>query len=344
MKLSYPQLIPHLAKALAPLYFISSDELLLAQESVDAIRNAAEQAGFTERVAITAEPGMDIEKLIYENAHGLSLFATKRIIELNLCHIKFNQATGKIIESYAQKPLTDTILIIYTHKLDTKLEKSTWYQTIEKNGITLPLWPIQAEQLPAWIMQRAKKLNLTFTKTAAELLAHEVEGNLLAAAQEIEKLCLLAPNGTIDEHTIDAAVTDNARFDIFNLVDSTLIGNHQRSLRILRSLATEDTEPTLVLWALTREIRTLANMLTQIKQGIPLATLFTKFRIWDKRQPSVRAFIKRHQPATCWTLLLSAAKIDRIIKGSEIGNTWEELENLTLNIASNGIIKDISLI
>lgn len=339
MKLAYPQLAQHLAKNLAPIYLVSGDELLLVQEAVDTIREAARNAGFMERFVISAEQGVDWGKLIYSEAHSLSLFATKKIIELNLSHIKLNNTSGKMLEEYAQIPLSDTLLIIYTAKLDTKVEKSPWYQAIDKIGITLPIWPINPEQLPQWIIQRTKKLNLNVTKQAAERLATLVEGNLLAAAQEIEKLSLLQPNGTLDHETIDNVVTDHAHFDIFNLVDSVLLGNSQRSLRILHNLAAEDTEPTLVLWALTRELRTLADIQKQIKQGSSLTSLFGKFRIWEKRQPSVRAFLQRHTLQHGWELLINAAKIDRIIKGAEIGNTWDELQTLAVKIAGNAIIK-----
>lgn len=343
MKLSYTQLMSHLGNALAPIYLISSDEILLLNESVDAIRQAAIRAGFSERITVTAESNTDFEQVLYEQTHELSLFSTKRIVELNLCAIKFTQAMGKQLEDYAKHPSTETILVIYTHKLDTKFEKSTWYQTIEKHGVTLPIWPIPIEQLPMWMIQRAKKLNLTLTKQAADHLALEVEGNLLAAAQEIEKLSLLLPNATIDHQTIDAIVTDNARFDLFHLVDSALSGNRSRSLRILNNLAAEGSEPTLILWALTREIRTLSDIHKHRQQGMPLANLFTKFRIWEKRQPGVRAFLQRHTLNDCLALLIQAAGVDRIIKGSELGNPWEALENLTLNITNNGIIKELSL-
>lgn len=333
MKLSHPQLTQHLAKNLAPVYLISSDELLLVQEAVDAIRTAAHNAGYTERVLMTAESGTDWGKLIYENAHSLSLFAAKKIIELNLNHIKLTSASGKLLEEYASKPLKDTLLIIYSTKLDSKVEKSAWYQAIDKSGVVMPIWPINPDQLPQWIISRAKKLNLTITKEAAERLAAEVEGNLLAASQEIEKLSLLQPAGTISPDTIETAVTDNARFDIFNLVDSALQGNSKRSIRILETLAAEDTEPTLVLWALTRELRTLSEIQKKLKQGISLSNLFSQYRIWEKRQPATRAFLQRHPLQSCWDLLIIAAKIDRIIKGVESGNVWDELQDLVIKMA-----------
>jgi DNA polymerase-3 subunit delta len=201
------------------------------------------------------------------------------------------------------------------------------------------VWPITIEQLAPWIMQRAKKIGLSILPDAAKLLAEQVEGNLLAAGQEIEKLGLLQTTGVIDVNTIEQAVTDNARFDIFNLVECALSGNGQRSIRILENLQAEGVEPVLVLWALARELRTMADLSRQVQQGANLSTLFGKYRIWEKRQNGVRQFLRQHNARSCWDLLSRSAKIDRIIKGGERGNVWLELSQLALNMSGNVIIK-----
>jgi DNA polymerase-3 subunit delta len=333
MKLGYTQLIPHLLKHLSPIYLISGDELLLVQEAVDAIRASAIKAGFTEQVRVSLDSPNDLAQSIYTQSHSLSLFANKKIIEINLSHIKFNSTVGKVLADYALNPVTDIVLIIRTAKLDAKTEKIMWYQTIEKKGVVIPIWPITKEQLPQWIIQRAQKTGLQLTRDGAARLAVLVENNLLAAAQEIEKLYLLSTNKQLDHQAIEEAVTDHARFDIFNLVDSALIGSAERSLHILRNLLREGVEPTIVLWALTRELRVLADMHAQLQKHITLPVIFNKARIWEKRQAGFRAFLQRHTLYQCWQLLSSAAHIDRIIKGIEVGNTWTELEMLTLHIA-----------
>lgn len=342
MKLAYQQLEQQLTKKLSPLYIISSDELLLVQEAVDNIRAAATKAGYTERTSITVESGADWGKLLYAEAHSLSLFSTKRILELHLAGSKPNAAANKILQEIAAHPIADTILLIRTNKLDSKTEQTNWYKALEKNGVAVTIWPISPDQLPAWIMQRAKKIGLTITSSAATLLAEQVEGNLLAAAQEIEKLGLLQLSGVIDNETIEKAVTDNARFDIFTLVECALSGNSKRSLRILATLKAEDIEPILILWALTREIRTMSALATQMKKGVQLGALFSQYRIWEKRQPSVRRFLQSHSQQSCWDLLLDSAQIDRIIKGARKGNVWDALAQLTLKISGNGIISPIT--
>ncbi len=336
MKLPYQQLENHLAKSLAPIYLVSGDELLLVQEAVDLIRKTAQKNGFTERTRIPAET--DWGKMLYANAHSMSLFAEQRILELDLRGVKLNQASTEILMTYAENPAAHTLLIIYTAKLDKKTEQSRWYKSLDKKGVVIPVWPVTLEQLPQWIMQRAKKANLTLTIQAAIWLAERVEGNLLAAAQEIEKLCLLQPEGTLDEQALENKIVSHARFDIFNLVDSCLAGNSKRSLAILNSLFAEDTEPTLILWAITRELRSMAELQKQTQQGVALSNLFSQFRIWEKRQPPVRAFLKRATAARCWEWLLAAAKIDRIIKGAETGKVQDELERLVLSMTANVIL------
>jgi DNA polymerase-3 subunit delta len=332
MKLPFQQLETHLAKTLAPLYLVSGDESLLVQEATDAIRAAALKKGFAERVRISTESASEWGNELFANTQSLSLFSMQRILELDLTNVKLNAANSKLLQEVAQQLSTDTLLLIRVHKLDSKAEQSAWYQALEKKGVAIPIWPIALEQLPQWILQRAKKLQLTMTPAAAQRLAQQVEGNLLAAAQEIEKLSLLQLSGTIDVPMIEEAVVDHAHFDIFTLVDSALSGNRKRSLRILENLAAEDIEPTLVLWALTRELRTLAEIAKQTKQGAALSSLFGKYRIWEKRQPSVRAFLQRHSQQTCWDCLSDAAQIDRMIKGAEVGNVWDALQGLVLKI------------
>lgn len=252
------------------------------------------------------------------------------MLELDLRNTKLQAENTKLLQSYAKNPCTDTVLLVSTNKLDSKTEQSAWYRTLEQNGVALVVWPITADQLPQWIMQRAKKLALPLTQASASWLAERAEGNLLAAAQELEKLCLLRLTPSLQNTSLEELVIDNSHFDVFDLVSSVLNGNSARSLRILTHLLDENIEATLILWALTRELRTLAEIM-QRQQHTPLTQLFSQFRIWEKRQPGVRAFLKRHSLASCWNLLLMAEDIDQVIKGA-LGNTQTEIERLILEI------------
>jgi DNA polymerase-3 subunit delta len=343
MKLAYAQLAQHLKKPLAPVYLISSDELLQAQEAADAVRVAARAAGYSERVIVNAE-GNDWGKTLFADANSLSLFGAQRLVELNLTQTKSNSGAQKILQEIAGALPPQTIFLISTKKLDAKTEKTAWYKALANIGVVIQIWPVTQAQLPAWIMQRAKNAGLTLNLDAAIFLAEQVEGNLLAAAQEIEKLCLLQneASATLNAAALEEIITDSARFDIFNLVECALSGNTRRCLRILENLAAEGIEPLLVLWALTREVRTLAELAKQVKMGVALSSLFSKYRIWEKRQASVGRFLQQHTQRSCWELLTQSAKIDRIIKGAASGDVWDELKLLTLKIAKNDIIVGLS--
>src|SRR3990167_2803778 len=162
MKLSYLQLEKQINKILAPIYLISGDELLLVQETLDLIRSSAQKAGFSERVKLTADANPEWGEMLYTEAHSLSLFNERRIFELDLRNVKFNQASSHLLQAYANHPDPNTLLLIEIHKLDKKNEQSSWYKAIEKNGVATQIWPIPQEQMPAWIIKRAKKMNLSF--------------------------------------------------------------------------------------------------------------------------------------------------------------------------------------
>jgi DNA polymerase III subunit delta len=331
MKILYSQLKMHLAKQLSPLYLISTDEILLAEEAATLIRKVAFEKGFTENICTTFETVADWEAILYSDTHTLSLFSTKKIVEFNFQLTKFNSAHGKILEEYALKPLDSVLLIVRTPKLDAKIEKSVWYKTLEKHAVIIPIKPIPLEQLPAWIIERAKTLELQLTQDAAYALSYRMEGNLLGLAQEIEKLSLLESKKTIDLKTIENMVTDNAQYDIFDLVGACTRNDKKRAIQILQNLA-NNTEPTLVLWALTRELRMLADIFQQTKEGRSLSTLFEKHRIFGKHEASVKSFIQRRSLKDCLDALLQAARVDRVIKGVETGDPWMALEQLSLNI------------
>ena len=340
MKLAYAQLDTHLAKTLAPLYLLSGDDILLVQEGVEAIRKAARAAGYTERTSLSMDSGDEWVKQLYAESHCLSLFASKRIVEMNLSGAKFNVASSKLLQNLTKELPADTLLILYTDKLDSKSEQAAWYKALDKAGVCIPIWPIDLTQLPTWIMQRSKKRGLSIAPDAAKRLAELVEGNLLAASQEIEKLLLLNASKTVDIALIETTVADHARFDIFGLVESALLGNAGRSLRILANLKAEDAEPILILWALTRELRMLTDMAKQLSQGANLSGLFSQYRIWEKRQPGIKQFLQKHKLPQCWALLSKAAHLDRLLKGAATGDIWLTLEEFVLQMAGSDIIQN----
>jgi DNA polymerase-3 subunit delta len=328
MKLAHQQLTQALKKPLAPCYLITGDEWLIVDEALQQLRQACLAQGYSERCTISPDPNTDWGKKLFTQTQSLSLFSSKRFIELDLQQNKLSQANSAILQEYAANPASDVILIIRTTKLDPKSAKARWFQALEKNLVIITIWSLTTpEQLTNWLKVQAKKLDLTLTPPDIALIALQSEGNLLAAAQELEKLKLLSLTQSTLATEHDSPI-DAAHFTIFDLVDSFLLNDRIRCQRILANLAAEETEPTLILWALTRELRQVALIMHELTRNITLITLFNKYRVWDKRQSMMRTFIKHYKSAEVWQMLQQAAQIDLIIKGMKRGNVWHEFERL----------------
>lgn len=340
MKLPPAQLGKHLQGSLAPVYVVSGDEHLLCQEACDAIRAACRQQAFSERQVLSVESGFDWGQLLEAGAN-LSLFAERRLLELRIPSGKPGDKGAAALLHYLARPAEDTVLLISLPKLDGSTQKTKWAKALidGKDVQFLQVWPVDAAQLPQWIRQRLSQAGLAADQEAVELIAARVEGNLLAAAQEIEKLKLLAEDGRVTADTVQAAVADSARYDVFGLIDATLQGHPEHSLRMLEGLRGEGIEAPVILWALARELRLLANIAQQYAQGVPLERAFSQARppVWDKRRPLVSKALQRHDVAGWQRLLMAAQLIDEQIKGQAEGDPWIGLSNLCLQLSGRRI-------
>jgi DNA polymerase-3 subunit delta len=325
------QLAGHLRQSLAPVYFIHGDETLLVDECADAIRVAARAQGYSERQVFSVETGFDWNSLVAAS-DSLSLFAERRILELRLPGGKPGKEGTQILRDYAERPPADTLLLIVSGKLESAARRSKWALALDQAGVSIAIWPVEAAQLPGWIDQRMRAHGMRASRDAMQLIAERVEGNLLAAAQEVEKLYLLHGSGELDIEAIAELVADSARYDVFGLVDATLAGDAAHAQRILSGLRAEGVDPVLVLWALTREIRTLTAMARQL-QGGALAQVMASHQVWDKRKPLVSAALQRIRGRQWWRLLQRCAQLDRVIKGRAAGSAWDELLQLALSLA-----------
>ena len=326
------QLAAALSRGLAPIYLISGDEPLLVQEACDQVRKAARDRQFTERELYHADAGFDWNQIL-SSANSLSLFADKKIIELRITSGKPGDKGSKMLADYASAPADDTLLLVVMPKADAAAQKSKWLKAIEERGIHVQIWPITPAQLPRWIGNRLQQSGLQADSSAIDLLASRVEGNLLAAAQEIEKLALLTRDKTISYELMASAVADSARYDIFGLTDKALQGDARAAVKTLQGLRTEGTEPITILWALTRDIRALNQIAAATAQGKSFDSAAKSAGIRDKRIPLVRAALQRMRPAQPGLLLRKANAIDKAIKGMRAAEPWDELLDLLLNIA-----------
>lgn len=330
MKLTLAQLEPHLSKNLAPVYLISGEEYLLKQDACQLIRKAAKQAGFSERTRLSSDT-FDEESL-YHALYTTSLLAEKRLLELDFTQAAPLKAPAALLQAYGNKPTDNTLLLIDLAKIDDKIAKSAWYKSLEKAGVVISIWPIPREQMPQWIIQRAKRYKLPFTLEAAQALTDFVEGNLSAAAQMLEKVYLLQPKQAIDAALIRQVFSDESRFTVFDFIENAFIGDSARTLHILDHLKTEGTEPALIIWGIARELRLLADLSDQLKQGERQDALFQKYRIFFRRQTAFRRFLSRFNSEYCFQLLKETSQLDRMLKGALPGNIWHSLQLFCLRL------------
>ncbi len=327
-----PETLPSaVKKRLAPVYVITGDEPLLVQESCDAIRAQAKKMGFTEREIYHAEGNFNWDNLLH-SANSLSLFADKKILELRIPNGKPNDSGNAIVE-YCEGLSEDNLLIVICPKLDKRTQSSKWYQALDKSGDVVTVWPVTIQQLPRWVDQRLKAAGLQADSNAIDILCAKVEGNLLAAAQEIEKLKLLARNNLVDANLMAAAVMDSARFDVFGLVDKALAGDSRAAANTLQGLKSEGTEATVVLWALTREIRILATIKDAMELGTSFDLAAKQNGVWDKRKPTVRHALNRMKPNHLHGLIRKASLTDQAVKGMAKGDVWNLLLDITLSLS-----------
>lgn len=329
MRLRPDQLDDHLAGTLAPVYVVHGDDPLLTDEACQTVRDSARDRGYSERQIFTVERGFDWNALT-AYSQSMSLFAEKRIIELRLPTGKPGDAGSRVLVEYASRPGEDTVLLVWSARLDKKTQSSKWFKALDKAGTAIAVYSPDPGELPMWIQRRMLKQGLKPETGVADMLAYRYEGNLMACAQEVEKLHLLFGEGKVSVADIEHILGDNARFDVFALVDSCLQGNGPAVVRALEGLRSEGIAPALVLWALVREMRSLGRMATEISAGKAEAQVFQSYRIWAKRQPLVRQALKRHRRGRWYTLLQGAHRADKVIKGRKEGDTWQALKAVGL--------------
>jgi DNA polymerase-3 subunit delta len=329
VKISARQLTSQLSRGLASTYLVSGDEPLLVAEAAEQIRAAARRAGFDQRDLFVAERGFKWDEL-EASTDNLSLFAERRVVELRLPSPRPGDAGSKTLQHFAASPDPDRLVLVVTGKLDSAATRSSWVKAIESDGVVVQVWPIERAELPEWIGRRAQAAGLRLTRDAVELLADRVEGNLLAADQEIKKLALLGIDGAVDEQRVLAAVANSARFDVFELVDAWLAGDAARTFNVLGGLRAEGAEPVLLSWALSRELGLLGRLAAAVDRGQRLDSAFNEHKVWQRRQPVLRRALERYPLTELRRLLRQAVAVDRVIKGAMPGNPWQAVTQLLL--------------
>lgn len=335
MKLQASQLSSHLKNNLAPCYLVSGDEHLLVDEALDEIRATARNNGFTARELHVAESNFDWS-LLSAAGSNLSLFAEKRIVEVRLPTGKPGRVGGPALAAFTQQLGEDLMLIVSAPKLDRSTAATKWVKTLESKGVNLSIWPIGVRELPGWIASRMRRVGLQPERTAVAMIADRVEGNLLAANQEIEKLRLLLGEGKVSAEDVGNAVANSSRYDVYKLADAALEGDAKRALKILAGLEAEGVAAVLVVWALTRELRTLALITDKVANNVDLGAAMKQSGVWQSRQAFVRHSIRRHTRDNLYRLLKATGKADAMAKGQAYGNPWQLCADIILHLATGG--------
>jgi len=333
MAISSEALPRQLASGLKPLYVVFGDALLLAIEAADSIRTAARAAGYTERETFIAEQHFKWDEL-RNSAQSLSLFATRKIIDLRIPSGKPGVEGGQALQDYCANLNPDVLTLISLPKLDWSAQKSQWFSALQQHGVVISADDIPRSALPGWIAARLKRQDQTADDTTLDFLADRCEGNLLAAFQEIQKLALLYPAGQLSFVQVKDAVLDVARYDIFKLSEAMLSGNAARFAHILDGLRAEGTATTLVLWAVSEDIRTLGKVLQAMQRGSSTGSAMRDMRVRKDKQGLIEIAAKRLKISHIERAMLQAARLDKIIKGLRQGDVWDELLQLGSRFAS----------
>jgi DNA polymerase III subunit delta len=329
MPLRAEQLAAHLAKALAPVYAIHGDEPLLALEAADAVRSAARKRGFGERVVFEATRSLDWGELRHAAA-ALSLFGGKKVLELRMPSGKPGPHGAEAIAHLCARPNPDTLLLVSLPRLDRAGQNSAWFTALGAAGVVIEVYPVERARLPAWIAGRLARRKQQASREVLDFLAGRVEGNLLAAHQEVEKLALLAPEGELTLDAVREAVANVARYDPYGACEALLAGDLARYVRVIEGLRDEGEAATLVLWVLSEELRALARVLAGLAAGRSIDELLRENRVWGARQSAMKAAARRLKPPAVQAALVHAARLDRAIKGVGPGEPWDEFLKLGL--------------
>lgn len=335
MRINTEQLHPHLARGIQPLYTVFGDEALLALEASDRIRAAVCAQGYTEREVLTADSGFKWNELTQAGS-SQSLFGSLKLLELRVPNGKPGTEGSAALQSYCKRLPPDTVTLVQLPGLDWRAQKAGWFEALEISGVCVEARTVTRKALPQWLAGRLKAQQQDADAETLAFVADRVEGNLMAAYQEVQKLALLFPPGTISFEQARDAVLDVARYDVFNLGEAMLEGDPLRLSRMLDGLKGEGAAAPLVLWVLAQEIRAIGKILTGTAAGKPFSMLVRDAGVRGQAHQSLlQASYQRYTMAQVTEGLRHAAAVDRMIKGLSKGDLWDELLQLALRFAAS---------
>jgi DNA polymerase-3 subunit delta len=332
MKLYPNKLSAHLSSALKPVYIITGDEPMQVNECLDAIRVKARKEGYLERTLYSVDIDSSYDDFLLET-DNMSLFSDKKIIEIRMPKGKPGKEWAKALNNYLDRPSEDTLLLLSGAKLERGVSTSAWFKKADKIGVKIETWPLDPQKMMAWISAQMLKAKLRATHSAKTLIAQRVEGNLLAAEQEILKLSLLYPDIEIGDAEVISSVANSSRYSIFDLSAAALSGHSAKACKILQALRGEGVADVLVLWSLSQEARLLAQIAQAQLSGVSSDAAMKAARVQPKKIALIKTALHRHNERSCLSMLALTSRLDRLIKGRETGDAWAEMLELTMMLS-----------
>lgn len=335
------QLGMHLQRGLKPVYLVHGDEPLLAQEACDLIRASARAAGFDERKVFNVSGGHFDWSSVLGAAQAMSLFAQRQLIEIRIPSGKPGKDGSEALQRLVQQVSDDVLVLVQCPRLDGQQMKSAWFTALEGAGLAVRVEPVERAALPAWIAQRLSRQQQRVMGGEAgqqtlAFFADRVEGNLLAAHQEMEKLALLYPSGELSFEQVESAVLNVARYDVFKLGEAVLGGRLKRALRILDGLRADGEATVLVHWTLAEDIRALKRIKDALGEGQPLPLALREARVWGAREKLFERALPLLTPALLDDLVRAASICDGLVKGLRHADwpadPWDGLRALMLRL------------
>ena len=326
-KLYANQLAQQVQGTLAPCYLLFGEEPLQKLEAIDTLRAAARQQGYSERISLTADAQFDWQELSNE-LQAMSLFAERRLIELELVQQKLSAPANEQLKSLPQQLHSDIILLIHGERSFSDVSKLAWFKQLAPQAVQVAIYPLDERQSLQWLRERARQLQLQLSSEALTLLQQHCAGNLLAARQELEKLALSKLAQPLDADALSQFLADHSSFTVFQLVDAILQGQLDSALHRLQRLCQQDTEAVIIAWQLQKEVLQLRQLQQAQQQGQPLAEVFKQLAIWPKRQGLYHTALQRLTLSWLDYLLQELAAFDRLYKSGQLSNTEVALAHL----------------
>jgi len=340
MKVFPDKLNTALARGVAPIYLVAGPELLLVEESCSAIREVARSSGVTERLVINADARFDWDELSLSTETG-SLFASRRLVELRLPTGKPGRQGGEALRAWVERG-GDDVLLIKASAWEMASERSAWFKAVDQAGVFVPCWAVKPARFPRWLADRLAQRNLQVDQASIAFLADRLEGNLLAAAQEVERLALRHPNGArLDRDALQFAIADSARFSSFRLVEHVLNAEAGAALRCIRGLVQAETPPPLVVAALANELQVLVALQTLLPRT-SAQKAFEQLKVWPSRRPMLESAASQLRPAAVRRALADLSGLDRMAKGERADLFWSSLERWCVRLSTPQHLAQVS--